>query len=273
MQVELDYSVFPFPRYGYGRAAHGLLYEIFEARRSRFADYIRAFMSFQGDFGAVSTSKSPEAPTDPFWNNGFFPGLDAVSLYCLMCIHQPSTFCEIGSGYSTNFAGYAIRQRRLKTQLVSIDPDPRTEVDSICDLVLRNRVEDIPPDYFAHLADGDFLFVDGSHRCFMNSDVAVFFLDILPRLRSGVFVQLHDIFLPYDYPEQWSDRFYNEQYLLACVLLSQRDLYDIHLANTFITFDPDLRSLVARLFDHPSLVATQSSWEPQSGWSFWMRKL
>ena len=117
MQVELDYSVLPYPRYGYGRAAHGLLYQMFEARRSRFEDYIKAFMSFQGDFDAVSIRESPEAPTDPCWDNGFFPGLDAVSLYCLMCIHQPHIFCEIGSGYSTNFARYAIRQRRLELSL------------------------------------------------------------------------------------------------------------------------------------------------------------
>jgi hypothetical protein len=28
-------------------------------------------------------------------------------------------------------------------------------------------------------------------------------------------VHLHDIFLPWDYPEEWRGRYYSEQYLLA----------------------------------------------------------
>ena len=75
------------------------------------------------------------------------------------------------------------------------------------------------------------LFIDSSHRSFTNSDVTAFYLDILPRLKSGVLIHIHDVFLPYDYPPEWSDRFYNEQYLLACVLLTRNPAYEIQLAN------------------------------------------
>jgi hypothetical protein len=57
------------------------------------------------------------------------------------------------------------------------------------------------------------LFIDSSHHSFTNSDVTAFYLDILPRLKSGVVIQIHDVFFPYDYPPEWSDGFYNEQYL------------------------------------------------------------
>lgn len=43
------------------------------------------------------------------------------------------------------------------------------------------------------------VFVNNSHRPFMNSDVAVVMLYILPRLKPGVWVEFHDIFLPFDY--------------------------------------------------------------------------
>lgn len=39
----------------------------------------------------------------------------------------------------------------------------------------------------------------------MNSDVTVFFIDILPRLRSGVIGHVHDITLPYDYPDMFTN--------------------------------------------------------------------
>ena len=65
------------------------------------------------------------------------------------------------------------------------------------------------------LSAGDMVFIDNSHRAFQNSDVTVFFTEVLPALPAGVAYGIHDIFLPDDYPAGWSDRFYNEQYLLA----------------------------------------------------------
>ncbi len=72
---------------------------------------------------------------------------------------------------------------------------------------------------FRELQAGDVLFIDSSHRCFMNSDVTVLFLEVLPNLPPGVLVQVHDIFIPYDYPREWVERYYAEQYLLSCYLL------------------------------------------------------
>ena len=38
-------------------------------------------------------------------------------------------------------------------------------------------------------------------------------------LAPGVLVGIHDICLPFDYPPDWLDRYYSEQYLLAASLL------------------------------------------------------
>jgi hypothetical protein len=58
---------------------------------------------------------------------------------------------------------------------------------------------------FDRLQAGDVLFLDGLHRGFMNSDVTGFMLDVLPRLRPGVLVYVHDIPLPWDYPDMFTD--------------------------------------------------------------------
>ena len=102
----------------------------------------------------IPLGENQEAPEQPYWDNGFFPGVDAVSLHCMLCIERPRTFCEIGSGPSTRFARHAIQLRNLPTQIISIDPYPRVEVDAICDTVIRQLVEDVAPEYFDCLEGG-----------------------------------------------------------------------------------------------------------------------
>jgi hypothetical protein len=115
----------------------------------------------------------------------------------------------------------------LNTKIVSIDPSPRVEIDRLCDRVIRRRFEDCALSELPKLEPGDVLFVDNSHRAFQNSDVTVFFLELLPSLPAGVTVGLHDIYLPSDYPPEWSRRYYSEQYLLAAWLLANPESPEI----------------------------------------------
>ncbi|HJZ13300.1 MAG TPA: class I SAM-dependent methyltransferase, partial [Acidobacteriota bacterium] len=113
------------------------------------------------------------------------------------------------------------------TKLISVDPHPRSECDQLCDEIVRLPLESVDLDLFQRLHPGDILFVDGSHRCFMNSDVTVFFLDVLPRIQPGVVIGIHDIFIPDDYPAEWIMRYYNEQYVLSSYLLGARQGIDV----------------------------------------------
>ena len=131
----------------------------------------------------------------------------------------PALYLEIGSGISTRFAARARRDGQLDMRIVSIDPEPRADVEALCDRALRVPLELADLSVFDELSDGDVVFLDGSHRTFMNSDATVFFLELLPRLAGGVLVGVHDVFLPYDYPAELADRYYSEQYLLAAHLL------------------------------------------------------
>jgi hypothetical protein len=101
----------------------------------------------------------------------------------------------------------------------------------------------------------------------MNSDATVGFLDILPELKPGVLVQIHDIYLPWDYPSDWIGRYYNEQYLLACYLLSRSAPFDVVLPGTFVSIDPELNQVLAPLWKDPSMQPGPSP----DGVSFWLR--
>ncbi|HNA64026.1 MAG TPA: hypothetical protein PKZ51_04845, partial [Saprospiraceae bacterium] len=82
----------------------------------------------------------------------------------------------------------------------------------MADKIIRHPLENIDFDVVSALNENDILFVDNSHRILPNSDSMVFFLEVLPKLKKGVIVHLHDIYLPYDYPQFMCNRFYSEQY-------------------------------------------------------------
>lgn len=124
---------------------------------------------------------------------------------------------------TTCFAHQAIKDGRLDTRVISIDPEPRGDIDAICDEVIREGLETCDLATFDRLEAGDILFFDGSHRTFMNSDVTVFFIDVLPRIKPGVIVHIHDVTLPWDYPESFKHWYWNEQYMLAVYLMMGRD--------------------------------------------------
>lgn len=172
------------------------------------------------------------APLTFDWHNGFLPALDALSVM-QAAAQATGTFFEIGSGNSTIAARAAVTHSAASTRIISVDPEPRAEVDALCDEVIRDRLETLDLDRIAALGPGDTLFVDSSHHAFQGSDVTVIFTEVLPILQPGVLFGIHDIMLPFDYPVGWTKRAYNEQYLLATLLLANPDYFDIRLANNW----------------------------------------
>src|SRR5690606_10841167 len=109
-------------------------------------------------------------------------------------------------------------------------------------------------------------FIDNSHRVFPNSDAMICFLEILPRLKKGVIVHIHDVYLPYDYPQFMCDRFYNEQYLLAAFILANPEKYKTVLPNFFISEDSELAGIIAPIWEHSNLKGVE-----KHGGSFWLQ--
>lgn len=263
-RIPIDYRVDPEPRYGHGKPPHALLQQIIERERSAYRDTLRSFLRFEQQLVAIQRTVDTTS-TAPFWDNGWFQGIDMVALYSLVALRQPPLYFEIGSGQSTRVVRKAITDQRLSTRIVSLDPEPRSEIDALCDERGRSRLEDCDLDLFGRLAAGDVLFFDGSHRCFQNSDVTVFFLEVLPLLPSGVLVHIHDIWLPFDYAPEFSNRYYSEQYLLAVYLLARRaEALRIVLPNAFVCEDAELRQVLSQLWNRPELAGVVSH-----GVSFW----
>jgi hypothetical protein len=256
----VDYPVRPEPRYGWGKPAHGELARIIGDRRGHYRELLRAFGTHAAELAQIEHAASN--PAEPVWQSRFTSGLDAVAIYCFICERQPALYVEVGSGNSTKFARRAIRDHGLTTRIVSIDPHPRAEVDAVCDEVVRRPLEHVDLALFDRLGPGDVLYIDNSHRAFMNSDVTVAFVDILPRLRPGVLVGFDDIYLPNDYPPEWRYRYYSEQYLLATFLLAGGDRMSIELPCAFVTQDPALRLIARENLPAPI---------PSSGTSFWLQ--
>jgi hypothetical protein len=260
--IVVAYSSTPRPRWGHGVPAHPGLESVIAAGRPEYERLLRAFGPLRGALDAIPDAAGIDDP-EPSWMNGFFTGIDAAGLYCMLGTQRPRRYMEIGSGYSTKIARRAIRDQGLPTTLLSIDPSPQATVDALCDTVMRQPLEDVDLALFDQLEAGDVLFFDGSHHAFMNSDVTVLWLDVLPRLKPGVLIHIHDIFLPYDYPPEWVDRFYTEQYLLAVALQAPQPAYDVVLPAQYIVKDPAL----AKLLDEQLGPRAAGG-----GGSFWLRK-
>ncbi len=160
---------------------------------------------------------------EPAWFGVPFAPFDAAALYTLIGETKPRLYLEIGSGVTTAFARRSIQDHGLSTRIISIDPEPRAAIDAICDEVVRQGLETCDISLFDALQPGDILFMDGSHRVFMNSDVTVFMIDVLPRLRPGVLIHLHDITLPWDYPDMFINWYWSEAYILAAYLIGARE--------------------------------------------------
>ncbi|UTP40846.1 class I SAM-dependent methyltransferase [Phenylobacterium sp. LH3H17] len=270
-QAEHGFKVIDYPyrssvRYGSGRPSHPELAGLIGAGAARYRDLLDDLAAIAADFDDIPLGGAYDTPT-PFWLNAWFPPLDGMVLTQMLRAHDPARFVEIGSGTSTKFARRAVARYGLRTRLTSIDPQPRSEIDALCDEVIRRPLEDCGTAMFEALAPGDILFLDSSHRSFQGSDVTAFFLDILPRLRPGVIVQVHDVYLPDDYISGHVGRLWNEQYLLATALLFGREAFEILFPCWYVHRDSDLAAHArARLAQGPRRTLNLY------GASFWFRK-
>ena len=248
--MPLEYKFDAHPRYGYGYPPHPELTAIFEAARPTFSSVIDS-INKQADALFRIEQRGEPALGEPTFDNVYCLGLDAAALYAILATEKPQRYVEVGSGHSTTFARRAIRDQGLATKIISIDPYPRAEIEALCDEAFRTPLEKMPLDLFYELGPGDMLFIDNSHRCFMNTDVTVFFLEVLPRLKPGLVLHVHDIFLPYDYPPEWSERYYSEQYLLACWLMAQPGHLDLLFSSAFVSLDLPLSTRLSPFWDDP----------------------
>jgi Methyltransferase domain len=236
MALEYAPTARPEPRWGHGRPPHRRLAELLANGEEGYERVLAGFESYRDELHSIPL-RSEDALL-PHWQNPFMFGLDGVSLYCFTRERKPRRYLEVGSGNSTLFVHRARRDGVLDTEIVSIDPYPRREIDAVCDRVIREPLETVDLGVFSDLREGDIVFMDGTHRAFTNSDAVVFFMDVLPELAPGVLVGVHDIHLPDDYRPEHTERLYSEQYLLGCMLLGEPSWLEVVLPCWYVSTNP-----------------------------------
>jgi hypothetical protein len=225
---------------------------------------IDEFSQFRSEY-----DRFPHAPTEfPHefhFDNELFSGIDALGLYCMLRHAQPNLVIEVGSGFSTRVAAQAALQNS-DTRLIAVEPYPDDLLTDgfpgLSELVSQ-PVQELDIEFFDRLGKNDVLFIDTSHVVRTGGDVTYLLLEVVPRLRPGVLVHVHDVFLPYDYPRDWlveKYRFWSEQYLLAAFLAFNQD-FEVVLANHYLSMN------------HSEALRRAFSAAPHlSGLSFWFRR-
>lgn len=164
-------------------------------------------------------------PTDYHTGNPQFSALDAWTLQAILRHVRPSRVIEVGCGWSSLVTARVNREcLGGAAEVVCIEPYPPEflagrEIAGIAELI-PTPVQDVPVSRFEALGAGDVLFIDTSHVVKTGNDVQYLYHEVVPRLREGVVVHIHDIFLPSDYPPDWvlGGRAWNEQYLVQSFL-------------------------------------------------------
>lgn len=264
--VYLDYPVDVKPRYDPDKGPHKQLLPIIESNRREYEEWLRKALQFSQVFKTIKRKSAEKSPYNPSWNNGFLPGLDMVMIYTMIAHFKPKRYVEVGSGNSTKMAYKAKMEVAPNMFITSIDPFPRTEIDHLADEVIRKPFETCTLEFLDELEENDILFIDNSHRILPNSDSMVFFLECLPVLKKGVIVHIHDIYLPYDYPNFMCERFYSEQYGLACYLLAAPEKYKTIMPNFYISEDIRLSNILKHFWESEELHGVE-----RHGGSYWIQ--
>jgi predicted O-methyltransferase YrrM len=176
------------------------------------------------------------------YDNPAYGYSDAIMLHCMMRHIKPQRVIEVGSGYSScAMLDTSDRHLDQSVRFEFIEPYPKllkslVRSDDLAKInIIESRLQDVPIEQFLQLNSGDFLFIDSTHVSKTGSDVNYLLFDILPILKEGVYIHIHDIFYPFEYPKEWvfGGRSWNEIYALRA-FLQFNVRFSIVMMNTFL---------------------------------------
>lgn len=157
---------------------------------------------------------------------GMGPGygpIESQVLHCFMRKVQPARVIEIGGGVTTACMTRAAEQNAAdggrRSSITCIEPYPYPQLLDLPGVdVMKEFCQAVPLDLFRQIGPGDLLFIDSSHSVKTGSEVLSLYLEVIPSLPPGVFVHIHDIYLPYAYPRDALEWVWNWQE--TCLLLA-----------------------------------------------------
>ena len=143
--IVTEYPYYPHKRRIEDAAAGRRLTARLRAEEDRYATTLRGIARHIDSL--LRIPRTEEDVSRPFWVNDWIPPFDGAALYGLIAERSPRRYIEVGSGISTRFARKAISDLGLQTRIVSIDPHPHTVIDTLCDEVVRSRMEEVPREF------------------------------------------------------------------------------------------------------------------------------
>jgi predicted O-methyltransferase YrrM len=224
---------------------------------------------FAGQDRLRFAKSEPANPTEYWTDNTQYPALDAWVLEAVLRLVSPARMIEIGAGYSSLVTARVNRELLGSSMsFTCIEPYPRdflsAGVPGISELRIE-EVQDTPLEVFEQLGEGDVLFIDTSHTVKTGGDVPWIYGEILPRLRPGVIVHIHDAFVPGEYPVEW--------------VLEGWGWNEIYLIGAFLAFNTGFEVLFGvqwMLQNHPELIERAFPGYPEhrerSGAALWIRR-
>jgi predicted O-methyltransferase YrrM len=200
----------------------GVRYDIDEMK----ARYLRLSCLYVDEFLEI---RPYEAISSEGYGLGY-TAVDALTLYLMIRDLKPKKYVEVGSGLSTYYCSLAAGRNAAEgspIQITCIEPYPFEKLYSIDSIeIIPKMLQDVERECFDQLESGDVLFIDSSHALKIDSDVSQLLLEILPSLKSGVNIHIHDISFPYNVPypsdywvfNQAEPMFWNEAMVLQAFL-------------------------------------------------------
>jgi predicted O-methyltransferase YrrM len=194
------------------------------------------------EFASYTEAKGSTGGPRFNFNQYYFMEADALVLFAILSHCKPRRIIEVGSGHSSALMLDTVDGTDgWNPKITFIDPYPERlqsvlqERDQASTRIIKKRVQDVPVEEFLALDEGDLLFIDSSHVSKIGSDVNFLFFDVLPRLKPGVIIHIHDVFWPFEYPREWilEGRSWNEDYLLRA-LLTGSDMFQIMFWNSWM---------------------------------------
>jgi hypothetical protein len=213
-------------------------------------------------------NQKPTAGVRYYYDNPTFRLSDAVVLYCFLSHFRPRRVLEIGSGFSSALMLDLQQSLFRDLQLTFVEPYPRTlkrlmrQPDWNCCQVIEQTAQEVSLELFCCLEANDVLFVDSSHVLKIGSDLSRIFFSVLPTLRSGVLIHIHDMFWPFEYPKNViaEGRNWNEIYLVRS-FLQHNDAFEILFFSSYL-----------EIMHRSELEKNLKDYSEYTGNSLWLRK-
>ncbi len=211
----------------------------------------------------------------------FGPGynsVDALTLYMMIRQLKPKRCIEVGSGLSTYYCSRAAEKNASEGhpfQMTCIEPHPYEKLYTLPGIqVIPKEVQDVELSSFQQLEAGDVLFIDSTHILNIDGDVPFLYLEVLPSLKVGVTIHIHDVPFPYNIPyppklwifgQTWP-MFWNEAMVLQAFLCFNNQ------------FEITMSMPLIRYFDEPFLKQTMPNYEtveqnPNTFSSIWLKRM